>query len=91
VSPLFGVVAQAVLGRVTTRRMWLIGAVAWCVGGFVASEVIWGSSTEEERQPIIDGLALDESALGGLIVGVPVVLVTWYLARRRRLLQPMAT
>ena len=90
VSLVFGVVAQVVLGRGTTRWMWLIGAVAWFIGGFVASEMVWGSSTEEELQPIIDGLALDESLLGGLVVGIPVVLVAWYVARRRtRLHQPM--
>ena len=83
VSLVFGVLAQVVLGRGTTRWMWLIGAVAWFVGGLVASEVVWGTATEQELQPIIDGLALDESLLGGFVVGVPVVLVTWYVARRR--------
>jgi uncharacterized membrane protein YhhN len=83
VSLVFGILAQVVLGRGTTRWMWLIGAVAWFVGGLVASEVVWGTATEEELQPIIDGLALDESLLGGLVVGVPAVLVTWYVARRR--------
>jgi hypothetical protein len=84
VSLVFGLLAQVVLGRGTTRWMWLIGAVAWFVGGLIASEVVWGTATEEELQPIIDGLAFDESLLGGLIVGVPVVLVTWFVARRSR-------
>ncbi len=92
VSLLFGVIAQVVLGRGTTRWMWLIGAMAWFVGGFIASEVVWASATEEELQPIIDGLAFDESLLGGIVVGLPVVLVTWYVARRRnRLHQPLAS
>lgn len=82
-SLVFGVLAQVVLGRGVMRWMWLIGALAWFVGGLVASEVLWGTATEEEVQPIIDGLAFDELQLGGLVVGVPVVLVTWYLARRR--------
>jgi len=69
--------------------MRLIGTAAWFVGGLIASEVVWGTATEQELQPNIDGLALDESLLGGLIVGIPVVLVTWYVARRRnRLHQP---
>jgi hypothetical protein len=68
--------------------MWLIGAVAWFVGGFIASEVVWGSATEQELQPVIDGLALDESLLGGLVVGVPVVLVTWFVVRRTRQHRP---
>lgn len=38
-------------------------------------------TSEAEIQPIIDGLAFDESHLGGLIVGVPVVLVTWFVTR----------
>jgi hypothetical protein len=88
VSLLFGVIAQVVFGRGTTRWMWLIGAVAWFVGGFIASEVVWGSATEQELQPVIDGLALDESLLGGLVVGVPVVLVTWFIARRNRQHRP---
>ena len=88
VSLLFGVIAQVVFGRGTTRWMWLIGAVAWFVGGFIASEVVWGSATEQELQPVIDGLALDESLLGGLVVGVPVVLVTWFVARRNRQHRP---
>ena len=88
VSLLFGVIAQVVLGRGTTRWMWLIGAMAWFVGGFIASEVVWGSATEQELQPVIDGLALDESLLGGLIVGLPVVLVTWFVARRNRQHRP---
>ncbi len=91
VSLVFGAIAQVVLGRGTTRLMWLIGAVAWFVGGLVASEVVWGTATEKELQPIIDGLAFDESLLGGLVVGVPVVLVTRYVARRRnRPHQPLA-
>ena len=88
VSLLFGVIAQVVFGRGTTRWMWLIGAVAWFVGGFIASEVVWGSATEQELQPVIDGLALDESLLGGLVVGVPIVLVTWFVARRNRQHRP---
>jgi len=54
------------------------------LGGLIASEVVWATATEEELQPVIDGLALDESLLGGVIVGVPVVLVTWFVARRSR-------
>lgn len=88
VSFVFGVLAQLLLGRGTTRWMWLIGAVAWFIGGFVASEVVWGDATEQELQPIIDGLALDESLLGGLVVGVPVVVLTWFVARRNRQHRP---
>jgi hypothetical protein len=80
----FGVVAQVVIGRSATHWMWLIGAIAWFLGGFIASEVIWGSMTVDEIQPIIDGLAFDEALLGGLVVGVPTVIATWYLTREGR-------
>ena len=71
----FGLVAQLFVSG-GNRWMWLIAAASWYVGGLVASEVVWGTMTEGELQPIIDGLALDESLLGGLIVGVVVVIVT---------------
>lgn len=82
-SLVFGAAAQVILGRGTTPWMWLIGAVAWFVGGLWMSEVLFATATVDEIQPIIDGLALDESMLGGLIVGIPVVLVTWFVARSR--------
>ena len=74
----FGVIAQF-LGTSRTRWLWLIGAIGWFVGGLFMSEVLFGTATIDEVQPIIDGLALDESALGGLIVGVATVIVTRYL------------
>ena len=80
----FGAIAQLIFWRSATHWMWVIAAVAWFVGGFVASEVVWGTATEDELQPIIDGLAFDESAFGGLVLGVPVVLVTWFVTRHRR-------
>jgi uncharacterized membrane protein YhhN len=89
ISLLFGVIAQVLLGA-GTRWMWLLGAGAWFVGGLFFSEVLFGTMTEDEIQPIIDGLALDESLLGGLVVGVQVVLVTWYVTRQRRLHPPIA-
>ena len=74
IAVIFGAVAQLVLGL---RRpwIWLVGAVAWFAGGFVASEVIWGTLTVNEIQPIVDGLAFDESLLGGIVAGVPAVLI----------------
>jgi hypothetical protein len=74
----FGGLAQ-VAGRPGTRWQWLIAAVAWFTGGLFASEVVWGTLTEQQIQPIIDGLAFDEALLGGLIVGVAVVIATRYL------------
>jgi Na+/proline symporter len=79
----FGGIAQAIFWRVATHWMWLIGALAYFVGGLVASEIVFAWATEGDLQPLIDGLLLDESMLGGLLVGVPVVLVTWWVTRHR--------
>ena len=73
-SLVFGVVAQIVL-RDGTRWLWLVAAIGWFVGGLFASEVLFATATEDEIQPIIDGLAFDESLLGGLIVGTVVAVV----------------
>ena len=85
----FGLAAQ-VLARARTHWMWLVAAAGWFVGGLFASEVLWGSATEEEIQPIIDGLALDESLLGGLIVGTLVVVAAWLMTGNRRIHGPTA-
>lgn len=89
ISLVFGVVAQLLLGgRAGTHWLWLIAATGWFVGGLFASEVVFASATEQELQPIIDGLALDESLLGGLIVGVSAVVVTLLVAGSRRSHRP---
>jgi hypothetical protein len=89
-SLIFGAAAHLVL-RADTSWMWLIGTVGWFVGGLVASEVIWGSMTQDEIQPIIDGLALDESLLGGLILGLPAVIVARLIAGPRQAERPMSS
>lgn len=76
----FGVVAQ-IVGRSATVWIGVIAAVGWFVGGLFFSEVLFATATEDEIQPIIDGLAFDESLLGGLIVGTLVGLATWFAAR----------
>lgn len=82
ISILFGVIAQLVFIR-GTRWLWVIGAIAWFIGGLFASEVIWGTMTIDEIQPIIDGLALDESLLGGLIAGLATIFVVRVLTTDR--------
>ena len=82
ISVLFGVGAQVVFWK-GTRWLWLLGALGWFAGGLFASEVVWGTLTIDEIQPIIDGLALDESLLGGLIGGVVTVLATRFLTTDR--------
>jgi hypothetical protein len=84
ISLVFGVVAQLVLGRRTsTHWLWLTAAAGWFVGGLIASEALWGGLTVEEIQPIIDGLALDESLLGGLIGGLVAIGITLLVKRGR--------
>ena len=65
----FGIIAQ-IAGRAESNWLWLIGAAGWFLGGLFMSEVLFATATEEEIQPIIDGLAFDEALLGGLIGGL---------------------
>ena len=80
----FGVLAQLIAGRGTTRWLWLIASAGSFVGGLVTSEVWFGWATDEELQPNIDGLSFDEALLGGLISAVVAVFVTRYVIRKRR-------
>jgi hypothetical protein len=80
----FGVIAQLVLGRATTRWLWLVAAAGYFVGGLFVSEVWFGWATQEELQPNIDGLSFDEVLLLGLVSGILTVLVTRYVTRRTR-------
>jgi hypothetical protein len=79
----FGLVAQLIAGRVTTRWLWLIGATAYFVGGLLISEGWFGWATEAELQPNIDGLSFDEVLLIGLVPGILAVLGTWWFERTR--------
>jgi hypothetical protein len=83
-SVVFGVIAQVVAGRSTTRWMWAVAGGAYFVGGLLISEVWFGWATEEDLQPNIDGLSFDEVLLIGLLPGVAAILVTRQVARRRR-------
>jgi hypothetical protein len=78
----FGVAAQILLWSRATHWLWLIGTVAFFGGGLFASEVLFGTATIDQLQPIEDGLMVDESIIGGVIVGVAAVLVGWYMTRR---------
>ena len=80
----FGVIAQLVVGRATTRWLWLLAAAGYFVGGLFTSEVWFGWATQEELQPNIDGLSFDEVLLLGTVSGVVTVLITRYLTRRTR-------
>ncbi|HSK07317.1 MAG TPA: hypothetical protein VK990_07355 [Acidimicrobiia bacterium] len=78
----FGVIAQVVAGRTTTRWLWIIAGAAYFVGGLFISEVWFGWATEAELQPNIDGLSFDEVLLIGLIPGTLSVMLTRYVIRR---------
>lgn len=79
----FGVAAGLLVGGSWTRRAWAaaIGTAA-CVGaGLLTSEWVFGSSTEDDLQPYVDGLTRDEVLLSSLLTTVVVVVAMRYLAR----------
>jgi uncharacterized membrane protein YhhN len=78
----FGIIAQLIVGRSTTRWLWLIGAIAYFVGAILMSEVLFATATIDEIQPIMDGLAFDEALLGGLVLGTIAVAAVWLTTRR---------
>src|SRR5678816_1329252 len=43
----FGIIAQLVVGKATTRWLWLIAAAGYFVGGLFTSEVWFGWATQE--------------------------------------------
>jgi hypothetical protein len=91
ISLVFGVIAQLLAGsRAQTHWLWLIGATGWFLGGLFASEVVFANVTEQELQPIIDGLAFDEALLGGLIGGLAAVVVALLVATRGPTHRPLS-
>ncbi len=85
----FGAIAQLIVGDRATRWLWLTAAAGWLVGAIFMSEVMFATATEDEIQPIVDGLAFDEALLGGLVGGLVAVALTW--AAARLLARPQAT
>lgn len=71
----FGVVAQF-LGETRTGFEWLVDAIGFGIGAFVASEFIVAWRTTE---PVWDGLAIVPALIGGLVVGIVVELATRYM------------
>jgi hypothetical protein len=90
-SLVFGLIAQVVLGSITTRWLWLIGSGVFFVAGLFVSEVWFGWATVEELQPNIDGLSFDEVLLIAPIAGIASVVATWWVTRRDRAHRPTAT
>jgi len=84
----FGVIAQLMFWSRTTWWAGLAGFVAFFAVGLVISEVWFGWATAADLQPNIDGLSFDEVLLG-YAIGVPVLLVAWYVQRRTRGHRPL--
>jgi len=84
----FGLLAQLLAGRGTTRWMWLIGGGAFFVVGLLISEAWFGWATEEDLQPNIDGLSFDETLLAIFPCIVVVLVVRWLVRRRHRSTPP---
>ena len=83
----FGVLAQVLAGRNTTRWMWLIGAGTFFVFGLLISEAWFGWATEADLQPNYDGLSFDETLLA-ILPSIAVVAVTRHMIRRRHRTNP---
>jgi hypothetical protein len=83
-SVAFGVIAQLVIGRQTTRWLWAIAGTTFFVAGLFISEVWFGWATQAELQPNIDGLSVDETLLA-LVPGILVVVATWVSTNGRHL------
>ncbi|HEY0951915.1 hypothetical protein [Nocardioides sp.] len=83
IALVFGVAAGLLVGGGRPRRLWAIGlgAVACFGAGLVTSEGVFGSSTEQDLQPYVDGLTRDEVLLSSVLTTVVVVVAMRYLAR----------
>lgn len=79
----FGIVAEVVMWRSVTHWLWLIAAATFFVAGLLISEVWFGSATEADLQPNIDGLSRDEALLA-IVPAIISVYITWVVGRRHR-------
>lgn len=86
-SLIFGAAAQALFWRSMPRWLWIVAAASYLVFGFVISEAMFANATEEDIQPIIDGLAFDESLLA-IFPAALVVLLAWFATRRGLIHRP---
>lgn len=77
----FGLLAQLLAGRGTTRWMWLVGAGTFFVSGLLMSEVGFGWATEKDLQPNYDGLSFDETLLA-IFPSVAIVIAAQWMIRR---------
>lgn len=82
-SFVFGAVAHAIAGRMTTRWLWLLATAGFFAVGLLISEGFFGWATDDELQPNIDGLSRDEVLLG-VVPGIAAVLYARHRGLRRR-------
>ncbi|HET8559290.1 MAG TPA: hypothetical protein VFL69_02105 [Marmoricola sp.] len=80
----FGLVVQLIVGRMTTRWLWLICSAVFFVGGLLTSEVWFGWATERDLQPNIDGVSFDEVLLIDMLMAAIAILVVWLAFRHRQ-------
>lgn len=78
----FGLLAQLVAGRRTTRWMGAIAAAVFFIAGVITSEAWFGWATEEDLQPNIDGLSFDEVLLFSSLAGIAAVIVVRFVTKR---------
>lgn len=86
----FGILAQLVFARATTRWVGLIVAGVHFVSGLFISEVWFGWATAADLQPNYDGLSFDEVLLIGLAPVILTVLLVWFATRSHRVHRPMS-
>lgn len=79
----FGLAAQLVAGRGSTSWLWAIASGVFFLAGLLTSEAWFGEATEEELQPNVDGLSVDETLLIGVLAGVAAVVVARRLTKRQ--------
>lgn len=84
----FGLVAQLLMWKVTTHRLWVFVAVVCFFTGMFTSELLFGWATEEDLQPNIDGLSFDEVLLSSLLPVLVVMLAAWLVERRSQTKAP---
>jgi hypothetical protein len=81
ISLAFGLAAQLMLARVTTRWIGIVGGIAWFVGGLLASEVLFGTRSGAEIA-VVDGLAFHQSLIGGFVLGMGAIVIAWVATDR---------
>jgi hypothetical protein len=84
----FGALVGVLTWRSASHWVGPIGAATYFLGGLFLSEVVYGTATEAELQPNIDGLSFDEALLGGLIAGLAATVVAWFLTHHRQQHRP---